>query len=581
MRKLVVLCLAVGLALASSEQWIGRSPCASFPILNPQPGAFPPAPPTLAPYPAMTDTLYYDDGTAANSWYWFQKGSGWGMKFISPSDNVALTGALVYTSAMGSSTKAIVKVYADDGANGSPGTLIATDSANVTAGQWSLVPISTPIVAENFYIFYVQAVDSANGLALGVDATNNAPQHRKWALQSGTFSEDHNEPGDWMIRAVISWTPQNKNAEAMRFATTVIDDTVPNINFTVRATIRNLGTDTLPLGTPVHLNITGPNSYVFSESAATLAKLAHGGMSQINFSPAWHIPTAEGTYRMKVFTAAAGEQFQGNDTMAWDLDCAKWIEYINEAKLTWISPAGPDKAAQFDPAHFTLTYPVGLTRVRAEFYLHPQLPWSDSLFKFIIYGDDGTTPLFTSDTLRAPAGTPGAAIAYTFSPPIVITSGTFWVDVSSYDGSGRPTLISDSCARGTSQRSWFGSAGSWTQNSGAQGGEWFISAAAVSNYGVEEKGFDPSVTSPNLQITNYPNPVKDQVTLNWQVPSSMPISVNLYDATGRLIRNLYAVNGKARAGTLTVDTRSLAAGIYLARLETAKGSATRKLIIDR
>ena len=61
----------------------------------------------------------------------------------------------------------------------------------------------------------------------------------------------------------------------------------------------------------------------------------------------------------------------------------------------------------------------------------------------------------------------------------------------------------------------------------------------------------------------------------------MPISVNLYDATGRQVRNLYAANEMARVGTITVDTKSLAAGIYLARLETAKGSATRKLVIDR
>ena len=581
MRKLVILCLAVGLALASSEQWIGRSPSVGRPIPNPQPGVFPstPAPSTPALFPTASDTLYYDDGTAAQSYYWFAAGNGWGMKFIRPSDDVTLTGALLYTSAVGSSTKAIVKVYADDGANGSPGSLLATDSANVTTGQWSLVPISTPIVASNFYIFYVQPVDSANGLALGIDATNNAPQHRKWSVQSGAFSEDHQEAGDWMIRAVLSWTPQDTNAEAVRFATTVIDDTLPNINFAIRATIRNLGTDTLPIGTPVRLHITGPNSYVFNESATTVAKLKHGAMAQMNFSPAWHIPTGPATYHIQVFTNAAGEKFPGNDTIAWDLSCANWIEYINESKLWWISSDGPDKATQFDPAHFSLQYPIGLQRVRAEFYLHPNIPWTDSLFQFIIYGDDGTTPLYTSDTLRAPAGTPGAAIAYTLSPPLVISSGTFYVDVSSHNGSGRPTLISDSAARGASQRSWYGSVGlGWTQYTA---GEWFISAAAVSNYGVEEKGFDPGVTSPNLQITNYPNPVKDQVTLKWQVPSSMPVSINLYDATGRLIRNLYTINGKARVGTLTVDTRSLAAGIYIVRLETAKGSATRKLIIDR
>jgi hypothetical protein len=47
------------------------------------------------------------------------------------------------------------------------------------------------------------------------------------------------------------------------------------------------------------------------------------------------------------------------------------------------------------------------------------------------------------------------------------------------------------------------------------------------------------------------------------------------------VRNLYTANDNARAGTLVMDAKSLAAGIYLVRLETAKGSATRKLVIDR
>ena len=61
----------------------------------------------------------------------------------------------------------------------------------------------------------------------------------------------------------------------------------------------------------------------------------------------------------------------------------------------------------------------------------------------------------------------------------------------------------------------------------------------------------------------------------------MSVAVNLYDVTGRLKRNLYTANDRATIGTLTIDTRSLAAGIYLVRLETAVGSATRKVVVDR
>jgi hypothetical protein len=174
---------------------------------------------------------------------------------------------------------------------------------------------------------------------------------------------------------------------------------------------------------------------------------------------------------------------------------------------------------------------------------------------------------------------PGAPIAYGLDSTLVIGSGSFYVAVSSITANGRPTLFADSVR--SNLHGYTGSGGSgWTLNQ-APLGEWFISIVATGNYGVEEEGFEPGIRVPNLQITNYPNPVTDQVTLKWQVPSSMPISVNLYDATGRVVRNLYAANDKARVGTLTMDTRSLAAGIYLARLETAKGSATRKLVIDR
>jgi hypothetical protein len=95
------------------------------------------------------------------------------------------------------------------------------------------------------------------------------------------------------------------------------------------------------------------------------------------------------------------------------------------------------------------------------------------------------------------------------------------------------------------------------------------------------EGNEPGLSGPSLGIVNYPNPVNDRVTLKWQVPRSMSVAVNLYDATGRLKRNLYTADDRATIGTLTIDTRSLAAGIYLVRLETAAGSATRKVVVDR
>jgi hypothetical protein len=572
MRKLVVLCLAVGLALASGEQWIGRSQNSHYTISDPQPA--------VAPFSPMlfldaTDTLKYDDNMPSQSWYWFEGGNGWGMKFIPPSDNVTLAGAAMYLGSNSpGGTQAAVRVYADDGVNGAPGTELFSDTATITMGQLNYIPIDVPIVASNFYIFYVQVGDSANAPTFAADAGNNAPAHRKWRLAGG-FSEDRTQ-GDWMIRAVLDWTPQDTNASAVWFATNMTTDTLPNINFPVRAYIKNMGSSPLPIGTPVRLRITGPNSYEYQDTVATVAALNHGATALMNFTPVWHIPNEPGDYSIRVWTEAAGEMYPADDTITWDLSCAKWIEYFTDAKRYWISPNGPDKATLFDPADFGLQYPVGLQRVRAQFYLHPELPWSDSSFQFLIYGDDGATLLYESETLEAPAGQPGAYIAHTLDSILTIPSGTFYVAVASMTSNGRPTLFSDSCM--SIDHSYYGSGiGGWTQYAS---GEWFISAAAQGDAGVEE-GFEAGLNSPSLRITNYPNPVTDQVTLKWQVPSSMPVSVNLYDATGRMVRNLLTASDRARVGTLKMDTKSLAAGIYLVRLETAKGAATRKLVIDR
>jgi hypothetical protein len=397
---------------------------------------------------------------------------------------------------------------------------------------------------------------------------------------------------------------------------------------------------------------------------------------------------------------------------------------------------------KFNPADFSAPYPVGITRVKADFYLHSSYPWDDSSFTFKIYAGDGQTLLYQSETLEAIPGTPGPYRYCDLDSEVVIDSGSFYVVVKPVSSTGYPSSCGDSSVGG---HSYYGSPGNWylwdPDTSQSVGGDLFISAkvrraapgsaaqwvglsgnpqgmdlvssaqprgavcaaraeprvgpsectqdsilvsepwvlpfspvlypgtidtlkydngtpirawcenvpgdgrgvkfispaesvtlagALVHFYsgwpspgdtwasfrvyaddgidgapGTElyaldsvkikmgawnyiqlapvfvEEGPGPGFFGPSLKITNYPNPVRDRVTLKWQVPRSMPVSVNLYDATGRLIRNLYTANDRAIAGTLALDTRSLAAGIYLVRLETADGSATRKLVIDR
>jgi len=80
---------------------------------------------------------------------------------------------------------------------------------------------------------------------------------------------------------------------------------------------------------------------------------------------------------------------------------------------------------------------------------------------------------------------------------------------------------------------------------------------------------------------NVPNPFNPQTTLSFELPAAESIRLAVYDAQGRLVREL--VNGRREAGRHTVNWdgtdaagRSLASGTYLARLE-----AGGRTLIDR
>lgn len=569
---LLLVLLVCGLTVAGTEQWIGQSPVQSYQIPDPQPGVFPDEPGMFMP---AVDTFKYDDGMPGSAWCYNQGGNGWGVKFISPSDNVTLTGALVHFYdgwPTPGGTDAMVKVFAADGPGGTPGTEVwASDTLTITRGQWNFVPIDEPIIGNDFFIFYVQVDSNPMCPGLSIDAQNNAPSHRMWAYtETDGFSEDSRR-GEWLIRAVCNWDWQTTNATAQYFASNMPLDTVPDINLYVRTFVKNLGTSTIPAGTPVRLHIAGPQGYTYDDTLNTAADLQSGQRIQMNFSPAWRIPQTSGNYAISVWPEAAGEQWPSDDTITYDLSVAEWIEYADFDGLNWLYWGGPMRATQFDPADFSLQYPVGISRVRHQFYWHQQYPWTDSTFQFNVFGDDGMTLLYESEEIEALPGAPGPITYCDFDSTLVIESGTFYIAVVPVSGS-HPSSCGDGDPDG---HSFTGQPGSWIPWTL---GELFTSASCQGGVGIGEGG--SAVRKPTLSVDGYPNPVADFVTIRWEVPGRQAVSVDLYDATGRLVREVYS-SQQSLTGSASVDARELPAGIYLVRLEATSGTATRKLVLER
>jgi flagellar hook assembly protein FlgD len=85
---------------------------------------------------------------------------------------------------------------------------------------------------------------------------------------------------------------------------------------------------------------------------------------------------------------------------------------------------------------------------------------------------------------------------------------------------------------------------------------------------------------------NYPNPFNPTTTIRYAVPADGPVTLKVYDITGREVATL--VNGHVQAGTYEVRFEakngkgtSLASGVYFYQLRSGSFTATKKFILLR
>ena len=83
-----------------------------------------------------------------------------------------------------------------------------------------------------------------------------------------------------------------------------------------------------------------------------------------------------------------------------------------------------------------------------------------------------------------------------------------------------------------------------------------------------------------------PNPTTGITSISFSLPRSMEVDLSVYDATGRLVRNL--ISGEVKAGTHTVTWngrdgyyRKVPNGVYFLRLRAGSATESRKLLLIR
>ena len=80
------------------------------------------------------------------------------------------------------------------------------------------------------------------------------------------------------------------------------------------------------------------------------------------------------------------------------------------------------------------------------------------------------------------------------------------------------------------------------------------------------------------QLAINPNPVVSGVaTVRLSTPLSGPASLRIYDATGRCVQSTTCI---LKSG-MPLDLRSMAAGVYLVKVEAGDHTATQRLVVER
>jgi hypothetical protein len=123
---------------------------------------------------------------------------------------------------------------------------------------------------------------------------------------------------------------------------------------------------------------------------------------------------------------------------------------------------------------------------------------------------------------------------------------------------------------------------------GANGSEgWYVDDIEIFGLDAQSGGPGPVAGAGRLFLEPCrPNPVGREARIAFELPAGGPVTLQLFDATGRLVRTLAdeTLSAGAHAMTWRADTdggERAANGVYYYRLDTPQGRLSRSLVVMR
>ncbi len=116
-----------------------------------------------------------------------------------------------------------------------------------------------------------------------------------------------------------------------------------------------------------------------------------------------------------------------------------------------------------------------------------------------------------------------------------------------------------------------------TVGDGSEDFTWYFDEIVyATDTSTEQEGEHPSTMTLNQ---NYPNPFNPTTQIQFSIPESDNVRLDVYTITGQLVANV--VNGRVNSGshTISFDGSALASGVYIYRLQTSTQTITRKMTL--
>jgi hypothetical protein len=302
---------------------------------------------------------------------------------------------------------------------------------------------------------------------------------------------------------------------------------------------------------------------VFSDSMDAAASTP-GQAESLALAAQWR-PSTNGTYAIKVYTKMTGDMLAANDTATLELHVVTMPATLTYDAGTpgntmyWNGPGG------FGNRFVPPVYPCSVSS--AKVYMGIQTsPSNPSIGIF----DDNGSGGGPGDTLYMTTVNVSAEDWFTVTPPspVVIEDGAFFVGVMS-DVSGEPTFGMDSIPP-LSYQGWEYT-GVWSPSRDGVLRDVCANAVISGPVGLQE--LPPALAPVPVRIDVNPNPFGGATTIRLLNPTGLEKGLEIYDATGSVVRELVLTRGQA-----TLDGRLLADGIYFARVAGAEAPVAKVIV---